>query len=368
MTRWTITDTTLSPDQRLLVYASISPVAFVVNVGSSFDVVESRANITELHEPLAFDGSNGPGASEQRQGRGGWGDSDDDGGFDYRGRDFGIWSIAWSPQGGQLIAGTNDNSVYVYDIESKRCLARLEGHQDDVNAVAYLHGDTNSGSDSGGSDPNIIVSGSDDHMVRVWDLRDRRGRLRIPNGVLVGHTEGITHICPKGDGYHLISNSKDQTIKLWDVRAALKPAAAAVAAERRPAIPRWDYRWEEYPAAGYAVKHPDDVSLMTYRGHGVLQTLIRAYFSPMYTTGQRYIYAGSSDGVINAWDLVSGKPVAQFEHHRALVRDCSWHPYEPELTTVSWDGSIVSWGPGLPQKDKERQLQQARWGDIGRYY
>jgi hypothetical protein len=39
MTRWTITDTTLSPDQRLLVYASISPVAFVVNVGSSGDPV-----------------------------------------------------------------------------------------------------------------------------------------------------------------------------------------------------------------------------------------------------------------------------------------------------------------------------------------
>lgn len=39
MTQWTITDTTLSPDQRLLVYSSISPVAFVVNVGSSYDVV-----------------------------------------------------------------------------------------------------------------------------------------------------------------------------------------------------------------------------------------------------------------------------------------------------------------------------------------
>jgi hypothetical protein len=43
MTRWTITDTTLSPDQRLLVYASISPVAFVVNVGSSGDPVRLLA-------------------------------------------------------------------------------------------------------------------------------------------------------------------------------------------------------------------------------------------------------------------------------------------------------------------------------------
>jgi WD repeat-containing protein 23 len=32
---------------------------------------------------------------------------------------------------------------------------------------------------------------------------------------------------------------------------------------------------------------------MTYRGHAVLQTLIRAYFSPARTTGQRYIYSGA---------------------------------------------------------------------------
>lgn len=63
---------------------------------------------------------------------------------------------------------------------------RLAGHKDDVNAVAYLHGDTNSGNGSSGSDPNVIVSGSDDHMVRVWDLRDRSGRVGVPNGVLVG--------------------------------------------------------------------------------------------------------------------------------------------------------------------------------------
>lgn len=35
------------------------------------------------------------------------------------------------------------------------------------------------------------------------------------------------------------------------------------------------------------VKHPNDVSVCTYTGHAVLQTLIRCHFSPASTTGQR---------------------------------------------------------------------------------
>lgn len=48
---------------------------------------------------------------------------------------------------------------------------------------------------------------------------------------------------------------------------------------------------------------------MTYRGHAVLQTLVRAYFSPAHSTGQRYIYAGNAEGDIIVWDVVSGKQV-----------------------------------------------------------
>lgn len=48
MTRWTITDTCLSPDQRLLVYASISPVAFVVTVGNPGDLVSEEVALCTL--------------------------------------------------------------------------------------------------------------------------------------------------------------------------------------------------------------------------------------------------------------------------------------------------------------------------------
>lgn len=40
----------------------------------------------------------------------------------------------------------------------------------------------------------------------------------------------------------------------------------------------------------------DDVSVMTYRGHVVNKSLIRAKFSPLESTGQRYIYTGDGTG------------------------------------------------------------------------
>ena len=49
---------------------------------------------------------------------------------------------------------------------------------------------------------------------------------RVPAGVLVGHTEGVTHIDPKGDGVYIISNAKDQSIKLWDLRKMTGQEAA----------------------------------------------------------------------------------------------------------------------------------------------
>ncbi len=54
----------------------------------------------------------------------------------------------------------------------------------------------------------------------LYATRDRRS-LRVsphPAGTLVGHTEGLTYVAPKGDGRYIISNGKDQTLKLWDLR------------------------------------------------------------------------------------------------------------------------------------------------------
>ena len=41
----------------------------------------------------------------------------------------------------------------------------------------------------------------------------------------MGHLEGVTFLDSRGDGRYFISNSKDQSIKLWDIRKMSSHAA-----------------------------------------------------------------------------------------------------------------------------------------------
>lgn len=313
--RWTITDTSLSPDQRYLVYASITPIVHIVNVGSS--VTESLANVTEIHEGLDFS------MNEEEC-------------------SFGIFCVKFSTDGRELVAGSNDKSIHVYDLEMNRCSLKIAAHEDDVNTVSFAD-DTS----------HLIYSGSDDGYCKVWDRRCLSSRAE-PAGTLVGHLEGITFIDSRGDGRYFISNGKDQTTKLWDIRkmTAGNPSIKS----RRFSGSEWDYRWMEYPRTRRDVKHPYDQSLMTYRGHAVLRTLVRCYFSPSFSTGQKYIYTGSHDGCVYIYDVVSGNLVKKLDYHRSTVRDCSWHPLYPTLVSCSWDGVVAKWDHSRAKSHRSRIL------------
>jgi WD40 repeat protein len=77
----------------------------------------------------------------------------------------------------------------------------ITGHTDWVTSVAFS------------PDGALIMSGSLDNTIRMWDARNQGVAL----GVLEGHTGTVTSIAFSPDGARLVSSSHDRAIRIWDV-------------------------------------------------------------------------------------------------------------------------------------------------------
>ncbi|KZT02499.1 WD40 repeat-like protein [Laetiporus sulphureus 93-53] len=331
--RWTITDSHLSPDNQRIIYASMSSTVYMTTTLDS----------SPVQVPIQF-------ADPVRSRRGIW-DYDDD---------LSIWSCKFSADGNEVVAG-GSGMIFVYDLLADQRTVKIRAHGDDVNSCCWA--DTASG--------NVLISASDDTFIKVWDRRSL-GTSQKPSGVLIGHTEGITYVSAKGDGRYIISNGKDQVLRLWDLRMMRSNEEYEKGSRRSYGIPNFDYRGGTYSQPRFR-SHPQDCSVMQYTGHEVLRTLIRCHFSPAETTGQQYIYSGGSDGRIHIWSLdgrvlqvidrtetlpMSSDPSGpepsplppSARKTRVCVRDVSWHSEQPIMMSTGWlgghwsvrEGSIVA--------------------------
>lgn len=159
--QWTLTDASLSPDNKYLAYTSISKL-----------VCLAPTDPNDMGDPYMLDLAPSGRAHSANE----------------RWNHLGIWSIRFSGDGRRLVAGASHGTILVYDIESRQSLHRIRGHDADVNAVCF--GDKSS--------PHILYSGSDDTTLKVWDTRSM-GESRAA-GAFIGHVEGLTYIDSKGDG------------------------------------------------------------------------------------------------------------------------------------------------------------------------
>lgn len=152
------------------------------------------------------------------------------------GRRFCVFSVGFSSDGNEILGGANDGYLYIYDRNRNQRSLMVQAHEYDINSVAFADDSS-----------HIIYSGGDDGLIKVWDRRTLGDEgISKPVGVLAGHMDGITFIDSKGDGKHLISNSKDQSIKLWDVRVFSSENAAKLTV-KEVHNQTWDYRWQGVP-------------------------------------------------------------------------------------------------------------------------
>ncbi|MEH2043322.1 WD40 repeat domain-containing protein [Nostoc sp.] len=109
-----------------------------------------------------------------------------------------VCSLAISADGKILVSGSWDQTIKVWQLETGELLHTLKGHRDRVYAIALS------------PDGQIIASGSADKTIKLWHLQT--GELL---GTFTGHGNIVTALAFTASGEMLVSGSLDKTIKIW---------------------------------------------------------------------------------------------------------------------------------------------------------
>jgi WD40 repeat protein len=110
-----------------------------------------------------------------------------------------VRSVALSPNGRMLAAGSFDGVIKLRDTSTGRDAATWKGHDQRISSLVFS------------PDGKRLASASADSTVKVWDANTCRCEL-----TLKGHMSAVVRVAYSPDGQRLASVSYDSNIKLWD--------------------------------------------------------------------------------------------------------------------------------------------------------
>lgn len=114
-----------------------------------------------------------------------------------------VTSIALSPDGTHIAAGYERGMVKIWNFHTKQCKVSLSGHKSSVSCLSF------------NSSSSILVSGSLDTHLVVWDVLAERGVARLK-----GHKTRITQCAiveSEERGSFVVSSSLDGMLKVWNL-------------------------------------------------------------------------------------------------------------------------------------------------------
>src|SRR6266581_3147137 len=235
-----------------------------------------------------------------------------------------IFSVAFSPDGQLLAAGSVNGEVRVWQVADYRQVMALSGHQGWVWSVAFS------------LDGALLASGGEDRIVRIWQVST--GQCLT---MLHGHTNWIRSVTFSPDGSRLASSSDDGTVRVWEVSTG-----ECLTTFQGHASRVWSVAFSSDGATLASGSNDGTVRLWEVSTGACLTTLqdhtdrvVSVAFSP---DGAR-LASGSDDCMVRLWEVRTGQCLATLQGHTGRVWSVAFSPDGARLASGSDDWTVRLW-------------------------
>jgi len=235
-----------------------------------------------------------------------------------------VMSVAFSPDGTQVVSGSYDQTVRLWDAATGALQQTLEGHSGPVMSVAFS------------PDGTQVVSGSDDQTARLWDAAT--GALQQ---TLEGHFRPVMSVAFSPDGTQVVSGSYDQTVRLWD--AATGALQQTLEGHFRPVM-----SVAFSPDGTQVVSGSDDQTARLWdAATGALQQTLEGHFRPVmsvaFSPDSTQVVSGSSDQTVRLWDAATGALQQTLKGHSGSVTSVAFSPDGTQVVSGSYNQTVRLW-------------------------
>lgn len=260
---------------------------------------------------------------------------------------FWVYTVAFGADGKTVAAAYRDNTVKIWDLNSKKDIQTLKGNPTETKGLVYgktevfvstgkwnkekkvWEGEIKIWDAKGGKagkslkghaaaiefvavskDGKFLATASEDKTVIIWDVAAGKDTQTIK-----GHTETVNSVSFSPDGKQVVTTSADKTVRVWDIAGAKEVASFKV---ERDVVK---------DAKGKVSKTKE---------------LGREFTRAVFTNDGKKIAAGNLDGVIKIYDVEGKKEVQELKAHEG-VWALTLSPDGTKLATGGWDGTIKIW-------------------------
>jgi F-box and WD-40 domain protein CDC4 len=207
----------------------------------------------------------------------------------------------------KIVSASDDHFICVYDTATGALRKQLVGHEGGVWALQYLG--------------SVLVTGSTDRNVRVWDLDTLQ-----PTHVFMGHTSTVRclqivepALDPKTGEYQppypvVVTGSRDSSLRVWRLPKKGETNLPAVKGEHPDPYP---YHWHHLEG------HSEPVRALAVHG--------------------RTCVSGSYDKTVRVWDIVTGECVHVLTGHEHKVYSIGYDVQRNRCVSGSQDNTVKVW-------------------------